>query len=119
MVVGPLGRRLPPAAEAALSGRLSFAPLFDVLRGAAPRELDHPIPDKARYYPTGDVAYEDIEGYFHHLGRIDNQVKILGRRVEIEEIESHLRALSGGEAIAVAWPRSEGAPIGVVAFVCG
>jgi acyl-coenzyme A synthetase/AMP-(fatty) acid ligase len=32
-------------------------------------------------YLTGDLAYQDAAGRFHHLGRVDNHVKILGNRV--------------------------------------
>ena len=39
--------------------------------------------------------YQDAAGTFHHLGRIDNQVKVLGSRVELEEVEAHLRAILG------------------------
>jgi acyl-coenzyme A synthetase/AMP-(fatty) acid ligase len=46
---------------------------------------------------------------FHHLGRIDNQIKVLGQRVELEEIEAHLRAISGSENVAaIPWPIQDG-----------
>jgi D-alanine--poly(phosphoribitol) ligase subunit 1 len=71
-----------------------------------------------RWYLTGDLAYRDPHGTFHHLGRIDNQIKVHGHRVELEEIESHLRACAGTDAV-VAVPRrvSFGSADGVVAFV--
>src|SRR6185437_6829554 len=53
-----------------------------------------PSLDGKRWYLTGDLARQDQQGVFHHLGRLDNQVKVLGQRVELEEIESHLRTLS-------------------------
>jgi acyl-CoA synthetase (AMP-forming)/AMP-acid ligase II len=72
-----------------------------------------------RWYRTGDLAFEDSNGTFHHLGRIDNQVKILGNRVELEEIEAHLREITGTDSVAaVAWPLTDGRPAGVVAFHC-
>lgn len=40
-----------------------------------------------RAYKTGDLAYRDDEGTLHIKGRKDNQVKISGVRVELEEIE--------------------------------
>src|SRR5581483_8124773 len=36
-----------------------------------------------RWYRTGDLVYQETAGILHHLGRIDNQVKILGNRVEL------------------------------------
>lgn len=70
------------------------------------------------WYRTGDLAYCDEEGIFHYLGRIDNQVKILGYRVELEEIECHLRDASGcADVAAVAWPMHSGSASGVVGFL--
>jgi D-alanine--poly(phosphoribitol) ligase subunit 1 len=72
----------------------------------------------ARWYRTGDLAHCDKNGVFHYLGRIDNQVKILGYRVELEEIECHLRDVSRcADVAAVAWPIQNGSATGVVAFV--
>jgi amino acid adenylation domain-containing protein len=72
-----------------------------------------------RWYRTGDLAFEDDSGTFHHLGRIDNQVKILGNRVELEEVEAHLRNFLGTDMVAaVAWPLTDGRAEGVVAFHC-
>jgi D-alanine--poly(phosphoribitol) ligase subunit 1 len=73
-----------------------------------------------RWYRTGDLAYRDASGVFHHLGRIDNQVKVLGLRVELEEIEAHLREVYETDSVAVvAWPIEHGSASGIVAFVCG
>jgi acyl-CoA synthetase (AMP-forming)/AMP-acid ligase II len=46
-------------------------------------------------------------------------VKVLGNRVELEDIEAHLRKVCGSEAAAVAWPVSHGSAVGVVGFVTG
>ena len=72
----------------------------------------------ARWYRTGDLAVCDAQGVFHCLGRIDNQVKIMGYRVELEEIEAHLRSATGLELVAaVAWPVVDGIAKGSVGFV--
>jgi len=79
-----------------------------------------PIIDGKRWYLTGDQAFCDAAGRYHHLGRLDNQVKILGHRVELEEIETHLRELSEAELVAaVVWPVTDGTVRGIVAFVAG
>jgi len=43
------------------------------------------------FYRTGDLAFQDSYGDFIFSGRIDNQVKIQGFRVELSEIEHHAR----------------------------
>ena len=77
-----------------------------------------PTLDGRRWYLTGDLAYLDGRGIFHHLGRIDNQVKVHGHRIELEEIESHLRICAKTDAVvAVPWRGSFGSAEGIVAFV--
>jgi amino acid adenylation domain-containing protein len=72
------------------------------------------------WYLTGDLGYQDVNGIYHYLGRSDNQIKILGNRVELEEIEGHLREISGTEMVAaVAWPMEHGTASGIVAFLSG
>jgi D-alanine--poly(phosphoribitol) ligase subunit 1 len=82
--------------------------------------LNHPRLGTSRWYLSGDLAFYDQDGNFHHLGRVDNQVKVMGHRVELEEIEAHLRVVCRtDEVAAVAWPVVNGQPAGIVAFVCG
>lgn len=52
------------------------------------------------YYRTGDLAFQDNEGDFIFSGRIDNQVKIQGFRVELSEIEHHAREFAKQNQIA-------------------
>ena len=71
-----------------------------------------------RWYLTGDRAMRDASGALHCVGRIDNQVKVSGYRVELEEIEAHLRNLTGIEVVCVvAWPIIASAAAGLVAFI--
>ena len=73
-----------------------------------------------RWYRTGDLAVRDDAGTFHWRGRLDNQVKVLGHRVELEEVDAHLRMVAHADLVGtVAWPLSEGAAQGMVAFVAG
>ena len=69
-----------------------------------------------RYY-TGDLGYRDSDGKYHHMGRVDNQVKMKGNRIELEEVETHLRRACGTElAVVVAWPVIDGSAQGLVGF---
>jgi len=79
-----------------------------------------PLRQGKRWYRTGDLAYRDSSGILHHLGRIDNQVKVRGLRVELEEVEAYLREVFRTDSVAaVAWPTKHGSADGIVAFVSG
>jgi amino acid adenylation domain-containing protein len=57
--------------------------------------------DGKLFYKTGDLAFIDDDGIFHTCGRRDDQVKILGFKVELGEIEYHLKQLTGNEMCVV------------------
>jgi len=44
-----------------------------------------------RLYLTGDLVRRDETGLLHFLGRMDNQLKVNGRRIEPEHVETVLR----------------------------
>ena len=71
------------------------------------------------YYRTGDrVRRPAAGGPLVYLGRIDNQIKIQGYRVELGEIEAILRQEAGVDvAIAVGWPVTASGADGVVGFL--
>ena len=50
-----------------------------------------------RIYRTGDYAHRDADGVLWFHGRRDSQIKFMGHRVEMEEIELAARALAGVE----------------------
>ena len=47
-----------------------------------------------RFYKTGDLVSVNSKGNLLFHGRIDRQVKINGHRVELNEIEEHIRRLT-------------------------
>lgn len=53
--------------------------------------LDSPDGKQVRAYCTGDLVRYDHAGELHFVGRIDNQVKIRGLRVELGDIEAQLQ----------------------------
>lgn len=48
------------------------------------------LPNGSRYYKSGDLGYELPDGNFAFLHRRDEQVMILGKRVEPDEVENVL-----------------------------
>ncbi|MEU8972746.1 amino acid adenylation domain-containing protein [Streptomyces monashensis] len=64
-----------------------------------------------RVYLTGDLGYRGADGLLYFLGRRDNQVKLRGHRIELEEIEAAASAALGGRSCAVVLDReSSGGP---------
>jgi amino acid adenylation domain-containing protein len=73
-----------------------------------------------RFYRTGDRAVRLPSGDYAYLGRADHQIKVLGHRVELGDIEAALRVDPAVvETIAVGWPVEDGSALGIVAFVSG
>lgn len=68
-------------------------------------------------YLTGDRGYMDEHGIFHHLGRLDNQIKFKGHRIELEEIDAKLREASGSAMVGtVTWPMNGDVVGGLAGF---
>lgn len=63
-----------------------------------------------RYYHTGDLCYQDETGNIIYCGRIDQQAKIQGFRVELGEIEYHARKYFDNEkrTLAIAYENEKG-----------
>jgi amino acid adenylation domain-containing protein len=72
------------------------------------------------HYRTGDRVKRPLrEGEpITYVGRMDHQIKVLGHRVELGEIEAALRDGSGIDAaIAIGWPLTDSGAGGIVAFL--
>jgi amino acid adenylation domain-containing protein len=74
------------------------------------------------YYRTGDHVRRPAKQKdpIVYLGRVDQQVKVLGHRLELGEVEALLREQPGVDsAVAIGWPLTASGAGGVVAFVTG
>lgn len=60
----------------------------------ASRFLPNPWMDAASMYKTGDLAVRTFDHKILYKGRLDEQVKLRGFRIELSEIESHLVAIT-------------------------
>ena len=84
----------------------------------AERFVDDPFGDvpQGRLYRTGDLARYRPDGVIEFLGRVDDQIKIRGYRVEPAEVEAALLA-DVGVRQAVVLPSGEGYDRALVAYV--
>ena len=71
----------------------------------------------ARMYRTGDLARYMPDGNIEFLGRVDNQVKVRGYRVEIGEIETVAGQYPGVREVVVKAHRDSGEQNFLVAYV--
>ncbi|MBR3868924.1 MAG: amino acid adenylation domain-containing protein [Clostridia bacterium] len=83
----------------------------------AEKFLTNPFGD-GRIYRTGDNAYIREDGEIIFCGRMDNQIKLNGQRIEIGEIESVIGNIDGIESVAVILRKNNGRDI-LAAFWCG
>ncbi|MFD8084121.1 amino acid adenylation domain-containing protein [Kitasatospora sp. NPDC059722] len=85
--------------ELAVGGPMLAEGYLDLPEPTAERFRD--LPGLGRVYRTGDRGYRDLTGRLRFLGRTDNQVKLRGYRIELEEIEAAASAELGGRSCAV------------------
>jgi len=84
------------------------------------RQAFVPVPSKTDiYYRTGDrVRRPAANRPLVYLGRVDNQIKVLGHRVELGEVEAAIRQISGLEGVvALGWPTTERGAHGIEVFL--
>ncbi len=61
-------------------------------------------PKGKRYYKTGDMAFMDDDKDIFFMGRVDDQFQVQGFRVEMGEIEKHVRDFTGKTlVVAMGW----------------
>lgn len=58
-----------------------------------------------RFYHTGDLTFQDVDGDIFYAGRMDNQVKIQGFRIELGEIEYHSREAVGRNTVCLVYEK--------------
>lgn len=68
-------------------------------------------------YKTGDLVCEDEFGMLHFKGRKDNQIKHMGYRIELEEIEAAFNSIPSVGESAVVYKKSNGEIGTILAFV--
>lgn len=73
-----------------------------------------------KLYKTGDLVQYALDGTFLYKGRKDSQVKLRGQRLELGEVEEHLRRVfpDASEVIAEVASLNQGKTKALAAFVC-
>lgn len=72
-----------------------------------------------RHYRTGDYVFENARGQLVFVGRRDRQVKVGGRRIQLDEIEAAFaRHLPGLEVACTLLHRDRGEPV-IAAAIAG
>lgn len=71
-----------------------------------------------RWFRTGDLVEKDQAGRLHFVRRLDDQIKLRGYHVELNEVDRVLRSACGHEmAACVGWPRDDAGVHGLVGVV--
>jgi thioester reductase-like protein len=98
--------------------RFILSPFATVDRGSNTEENHRPPSTVHRLlYRTGDLARVLPDGNIICLGRVDDQVKVHGVRIELGEVETALRSLDGiHDAVVTSWldPRGDTQLVGHV-----
>ncbi|SDT18429.1 amino acid adenylation domain-containing protein [Streptomyces sp. TLI_053] len=115
------GQPLPPGAvgELAVGGAALADGYLGLPEVTGARFPVVPALGGERVYRTGDRGYRDLDGRLRFLGRQDNQVKLRGFRIELEEIEAAASAELGGRSCAVLLHRGDSAGPRLLGFLDG
>ena len=84
------------------------------------RFIANPFSDEegAKLYRSGDLVRFDARGHIQYCGRIDNQIKRRGFRIELEEIEVHIRKIADVKDATLVFKREEdGSPSQLIAYL--
>ncbi|QEC77033.1 non-ribosomal peptide synthetase [Mucilaginibacter ginsenosidivorax] len=70
-----------------------------------------------RLFKTGDFGRQLPDGNIEYLGRIDDQVKIAGNRIELESIEAVLKTSGLAKHAVAAVKKTSAGSLNIIAFV--
>ncbi|MFN3987989.1 MAG: amino acid adenylation domain-containing protein [Rhodocyclaceae bacterium] len=100
-VIAPDGSLLPPGITGELRIAGAGVALGYLRRPAQTTRLFGTGPDGTRHYRSGDRVRREADGSLIFVGRVDDQVKVRGHRIELGEVEHALTAVPGVRAARV------------------
>ncbi|AIC93109.1 non-ribosomal peptide synthetase [Shouchella lehensis] len=81
--------------------------------------VPHPFKKGERLYKSGDLVKQLANGELEFIGRVDNQIKINGYRVEIGEIESVIRKIPNVKEAIVTFDEMDTLNKYIIAYIVG
>ena len=98
-IMNKAGYILPPGfkGELCISGKSVSAGYLDNPAETSKQFVNFPMDDRSKLYKTGDLALISDSKELEFCGRIDNQVKVRGFRIELDEIKSVIENVKGVE----------------------
>jgi D-alanine--poly(phosphoribitol) ligase subunit 1 len=72
---------------------------------------------RSTFYRTGDLVRRSAEGMLHFAGRADNQIKHMGYRIELEEIDAGLNVLPYVREAATVYEQEASKAGAIVAYL--
>jgi acyl-coenzyme A synthetase/AMP-(fatty) acid ligase len=103
-----------------LAGPQVTSGYLDAPEETAAKFCEHRSMPGVRWYRTGDIVERDVDGELHFVGRLDDQIKFRGHRINLLEIEAALRdAASTPLAVVVAHPCRDHEVLGITGVVEG
>jgi len=103
VVIGPMGSLVPWGAigELCLMGPQLARGYWQREKQTKEKFVACPFKPDEKMYKTGDLVQWNHDGELIFLGRIDNQIKFRGYRIELDEIENRINDFPGVQASAV------------------
>ena len=86
---------------------------------SAERFVAHPFREGQRLYRTGDICRWLPDGNLEYVGRTDDQVKVRGYRIELDEVENAVRSLDEVTLVKVLVSQNDYGDADLVAYYTG
>lgn len=117
--IDPLEASDPDFGELLLGGPNVGLGYYNDPERTAQSFVQHPADSRYRdlMYRTGDLVRRGEDGNLHFCGRTDNQIKHMGYRIELEEVEAAFNSLDYVNEVGVVYQRIQEGMGQIVAFV--